>query len=73
MTVARVSQVTAEVIRTNTAPAARVSQVTVEVLRINTATVIRTSQVTAEVIRKNAPEIPVETARRKGMLQMIMH
>jgi hypothetical protein len=53
ITHARVSQLAAEVIRTNTAVKARVSQVAAEVLRINTGTVIRTSQVAVEVLRPN--------------------
>jgi hypothetical protein len=57
MTLARVSQVVAEAIRTNTGVAARVSQVAAEVLRINTGTVIRASQVAVEVLRPNAAEV----------------
>lgn len=52
--VARLSQVAAEVLRTNLAPVARTSQVVAEVLRINTGTVIRTSQIAVEVLRPNA-------------------
>lgn len=51
---ARVSQVAAEVLRTNTAVKARTSQLAVEVLRINTGTKIRTSQLAVEVLRPNA-------------------
>lgn len=53
VTVARVSQVPVEVLRTNLAVKARTSQVAVEVLRINTGTVIRTSQLAVEVLRPN--------------------
>ena len=53
MTVARVSQVAVETLRTNTAVKARVSQVAVEVLRINTGTKIRLSQMAVEVLRPN--------------------
>lgn len=68
MTVARVSQVVAETLRTNTAVKARTSQVVVEALRINTATVIRASQIVVEVLRPNAalsvtisPAVEVDT------------
>ena len=57
MTVARVSQVAVEVLRTSTAVKARVSQLPVEVLRINTGTVIRVSQMAVEVLRPNVAEI----------------
>lgn len=50
---ARVSQVAAEVIRTNTGAKARTSQLAAEVLRINTGTKIRTSQLAVEVLRPN--------------------
>ena len=56
MTVARVSQVVVESLRTNTGDVARVSQVAAEVLRINTGTVIRLSQMAVEVVRPNDPE-----------------
>lgn len=52
-TKAHLSQVAAEVLRTNTAVVARTSQVAVEVLRTNTATKARTSQVAVEVLRPN--------------------
>ena len=54
VTVARVSQLPVEVLRTNLAVKARTSQVVAEVLRINTGTVIRTSQIAVEVLRPNA-------------------
>lgn len=54
MTVARLSQLPVEALRTNLAVKASVSQLPVEVLRINTGTVIRTSQIAVEVLRPNA-------------------
>ncbi len=53
MTVARTSQVVAEVIRSNNGCVARASQVVAEVLRIKNSTVIRASQVVVEVLRPN--------------------
>ncbi len=53
MTVARVSQVVVEVVRTNTGDVARVSQVAVEVIRLYQDTLIRTSQIAVEVLRPN--------------------
>jgi hypothetical protein len=64
MTVARVSQVAVEVLRTNTAVKARVSQVAVEVLRINTGTAIRVSQMAVEVLRPNAEVITADPVQR---------
>ena len=64
MTVARVSQVATEVLRTNTAVNARLSQLPVEVLRINTGTVIRVSQMAVEVLRPNALEITGDQVQR---------
>lgn len=55
MTVARASQVVAEVLRTNTAVAARGSQVVAEVVRANTAAKAQASQVTVEVLRVKLP------------------
>lgn len=62
--VARTSQVVAEVIRTNTALVARTSQVVAEVLRINTGTVIRASQLAVEVLRPNAVSAVVQNSAR---------
>lgn len=63
MTVARVSQVAVEALRTNTAPNVRASQVAVEVLRINTGINVRASQIVVEVLRPNA-EALAESASR---------
>jgi hypothetical protein len=51
VTVARVSQVAVEVLRTNTGVVARVSQVAVETLRTNTGVKARVSQIAVEVLR----------------------
>jgi hypothetical protein len=62
-TKARVSQVAAEVLRTNLALKARTSQVAVEVLRINTGTKIRASQLAVEVLRPNADPAGASASR----------
>lgn len=53
MTVARVSQLPAEVLSTNPATKARVSQLAVEVLRSSPITKVQVSQLAAEVLRAN--------------------
>lgn len=58
MTVARTSQIAAEVIRTNLAVNARTSQIAVEVLRTNTAAKARLSQLTVEILRTNGLPAP---------------
>ncbi|NMF98380.1 hypothetical protein GPA27_13395 [Aromatoleum toluolicum] len=57
MTVARISQVATEVLRTNTGVKARASQLAIEVLRIKTDVKIRTSQLAIEVLRPNVDAI----------------
>lgn len=51
MTVARNSQLAAEVLRSNTAVLARTSQLVAETLRTNNNTVVRASQLAVEVLR----------------------
>jgi hypothetical protein len=65
---ARVSQVVAEVIRSNDAAAVRASQVVAEVLRINTGTTISSSQVVAEVLRPNADAAAAAATRRRRLV-----
>lgn len=56
MTVARTSQLVAEVLRTNGAVTARVGQVAVEVVRNRTGLIARVGQVAVEVLRPNVQE-----------------
>lgn len=62
MTVARVSQVPVEVLRTNDGAVASVSQVAVEVLRIYNDTRVRTSQLALEVLRPNVDPVAASNA-----------
>lgn len=66
MTVARVSQVAVEVLRSNAATNARVSQIAVEVVRINDGTKIIDSQLAVEVIRPNIAEQSIPTGTTGG-------
>jgi hypothetical protein len=59
MTVARTSQVVAEVLRTSTAVNVRTSQVVAEVIRTNNGVRIRTSQVAVEALRPNVGSAPL--------------
>lgn len=59
MTVERISQLPAEVLRTSTATNLRTSQLATEVVRRNGAVSLRVSQVPVEVLRENAPDAVV--------------
>ncbi len=67
MTVARLSQLAVEVLRTNTAVKARASQLAVEVLRTNTSVKARASQIVVEVLRPNAPDLTAGAAQAAMM------